>query len=385
MLAENIQPVAAIVEHRESVDDLTWSRYFSINQAVNAVDDHIRSLPSDATPEKHTRKAYTQGLNYWFMWSHFQLTGNLIKPDNGDFAPLPHALPSVSLMRSYIAHLTNERESSISTIRARYLPVLVNYFKALGDQVIEATTGAEFVKVSEWRIHIQAACNVKRPQLVTKSNIAPLWRHRRLSLQEVNAVLRQQNRETLSGKRNYALLRVAFETGLRVAELTRMTPETVTIEDKHVIITVRGKGGKVDPVPISNDCYNAIQQWITSYNDGLEDEDERRIQPNHSLWQPLQYPDKYRPIGKNNYDPQRGITVNAIQDVIKRETKRATGEALPAHGTRRTVAALLYDAGMELPQISTLLRHGNSAVTLGYIGRKPDYKANKLINFVKLG
>ncbi|KAB2861869.1 MAG: site-specific integrase, partial [Anaerolineae bacterium] len=48
------------------------------------------------------------------------------------------------------------------------------------------------------------------------------------------------------------------------------------------------------------------------------------------------------------------------------------------HDTRRTAAALAYEAGMPLPQIQKMLRHKDPGTTLRYIGQKPDYASSNL-------
>lgn len=362
---------------QKSFDDTSWLRYFRPREALAAVAAHVAALPSSRTDERHTEKVYEAGLKYFLGWSDRQL-------------------PTESLLTAYVGHLVHDKDLKSTTISSKYMAPVRLYLKKLAGQLIPVT-GAERDFVQDCREHIRAATQVKSPRQETTTNIAPLWRaeFKRLSLNQVNAVLRQIDRFTVIGLRDYALLHVAFSTGLRLAELARITPESFTREGDVWLITVRGKRSNSDPVPIGDSCLSDIVAYIDAYNRDLPDDDPRRIPAvgmpsmasGSALWQPLQHGDNHAIIGTRGYAPARGLSHNGIRNIIRKRTAAALGEsnALAAHDTRRTAAAIAYDHGMTLPDIQALLRHKDAAVTLRYIGTKPDYETRSLENYVKLG
>lgn len=345
---------------------LVWSDYFDPRAAVNAVYAHIASLPSSRTEEGHTSTVYTAGLKYFMQWA-------------GD------ALPTPDLMRVYVAHLVMRGLKS-STIYSRYLASVRHYLRALSYQPITGLRGTtrEFVADCRDQIRQAATMPVPRPEVV--SNIPPLWRaeFNRLTLTEVNTVLQAIDRATINGLRDYALLHVAFSTGLRLAELARISLAAITpIGSDRYIVRVRGKRNNVDPVPLSGTAYRDVLAYTEAFNAGLSDEDPRRIETSTAVWQPRHRDRFYLAISR--YTPAKGISHQAIRDVVAKRTYAALGKAIAVHDTRRTAAALAYDAGMPLPDIQLLLRHKLAAVTLAYIGLKPNFHDRAMDKYMTFG
>jgi integrase/recombinase XerD len=215
-----------------------------------------------------------------------------------------------------------------------------------------------------------------------------LWRPEftRLDIKQVNAVLRQIDRTTMAGLRDYALLHLAFSTGLRLAEMARISLASIQpTGDGAYLITVRGKRSNVDPVPISGLAYADIAAYLEAYNEGLPTGDPRRIVGDTPIWQPLHRDRFYFALGRTN--PCKGLSHQAIRDLIAKRTGVALGKQweLAAHDTRRTAAAIAYDSGMPLPDIQALLRHKDASVTLHYVGTKPDFHKRSLSTYVNFG
>lgn len=347
-------------------DDL-WTQYFNPRQAVAAVAAHIRALPSSQTAEQHTRRVYEAGLKYFLDWSDGQL-------------------PTEDLITAFIAHL-KARGLRASTISSKYLAPARLYLRKLAGQRIQVY-GTERDFVQDCKEHIRMAAAVRPPRPETTSNLAPLWRpeFKRLTLPQVRSVLRQIDRTTIAGLRDYALLYIAFSTGLRLAELQRITLASISQQGDHHILTVRGKRSNIDPVPISTGVLAAIEVYVQAYNAPLADDDPRRITDDSPLWQPLLHGDHHAHPGSNGYDPARGISQQSLRCIISRRTADTLGPslAIAAHDTRRTAAALAYDAGMPLTDIQALLRHKDAAVTLRYVGTKPDFASRALETYVQI-
>jgi site-specific recombinase XerD len=343
-----------------------WTTYFNRHAAVEAVYAHVAALPSSRTDEQHTAKVYRAGLLAFTTWA-------------GD------ALPTPDLLRVYIAHLV-QRGLKSSTIASRYLAPVRHYLKHLGNQSLTGLAGPLRDQISDCRDQIRQAAALPSPKDDVSTNVAPLWRpdFNRLDLQQVNAVLRGIDRSTMAGLRDYALLHIAFSTGLRLAELARIHQGAIQPSGAGgYLITVRGKRSNIDPVPISATAHGDLVTYIQAFNAGLEDDDPRRIVDSVPVWQPMHRETFYMATAR--YNPARGLSHQAIRDLIYKRSRFALGKAIAPHDTRRTAAALAYGAGMSLPDIQLLLRHKNPSVTLNYIGTKPDFHTRALDTYVKFG
>lgn len=349
--------------------DYTWLRYFDPRAALAAVAAHIEKLPSSRTEERHTARSYRASLNLFLDWSQ-------------------NVLPTEELMNRFVAHLVRDRHLRTATI-SRYLAPVRLYLRKLAAQRVGGFAGLERDFIADCREHLRAAAEVRTPPPDLTTNVAPLWNPNfiRLSLQQVNAVLRSIDRSTVAGLRDYALLHIAFSTALRLSELGRITQSAISYQQNAILLTVRGKRNNLDPVPISPKGQEDLKAAVDGFNDGLPAKDRRRIQLTYPVWQPLSRTGDYLQIGVNGYTPARGLSNGGIRNIIARRTAAALGEqfALAAHDTRRTAAALAHEAGMALPDIQALLRHKDGDVTLRYIGVKPNYDSRTLGRYLWFG
>lgn len=343
-----------------------WTTYFNQAAAVKAVYAHIASLPSARTVEGHTFTVYDGGLQYFIRWTE-------------------NALPTPDLMRDYMAHLV-QRGLAASTINARYLTSVRHYLRALANQMIPGLTGKARDDVADYREQMRQAVALPSPKPETSSNLSPLWRpdFHRLTLDDVNHVLRSINRNTLAGLRDYVLLHIAFTTGLRLAELARINLAAIRPSGAgNYIVVVRGKRSNIDPVPFSAAAYVDLLVWVWTFNSGLPAGDSRRIHGAVPVFQPLHRETFY--MTERRYSSARGLSHQAIRDAVAKRTRLALGYAIAVHDTRRTAAALAHGAGMPLPDIQQLMRHKEPTVTWKYIGSKPDYEARMLSKLMAFG
>ena len=346
--------------------DTEWLRYFNPGAAIAAVWAHVEAQPGARTPERHTIRAYESGLKAFFAFC-----GN--------------ELPTPVLLSMYVASLTTRGLKS-STIASKYLAPVRHYLKALADQHIIGFTGETRDFIADCRDQIRMAAGIKSPAREVTTNIPALWGvGKRLDIKQVNAVLRSMDRDSSpTALRDYALLHIAFSTGLRIAELARITLATFAPEGDCFLIKVRGKRSNIDPVPVSSRAWVDVLAWVDAYNAPLDDADPRRITSTTPLWQPMTRSGRHLETGIN---PARGMSHQALRDVIGNRTERALGQAyrLAAHDTRRTAAATAYDAGMSITDIQQLLRHRDAATTMRYVGNKPNFASRSLSTYVTFG
>lgn len=329
----------------------SWQAYFDIESAYQSVFAHVASLPSsrkvgDDEPDYHTARAYKAGLDYYL--SLF-----------GDQLPTPFVI------QAYIAHLT-QRGLKATTINSKYLAPLRHYLTALSGQ-IDPYAPREIYALA---YQIALAIKVKSVKSETVSHVSALWRvGKRIEMSQIRATLNFIDRTNITGLRDYALLITAFSTGLRIAELSRITPKSITPSGDGVwLITVRGKRNNIDPVPVSAQVKNAIDAYVLAYNTLAP----TPLSDTASLWQPIR---------KGNHisaQTQKGISKNSLADILGKWTEIALGDKLAPHDFRRTAAANAYDMGMKVTDIQQLLRHADAGTTMRYIGTKPTF-ANRTL------
>ena len=78
-------------------------------------------------------------------------------------------------------------------------------------------------------------------------------------------LLRVPDRRTIAGKRDYALLRVLGDCGLRSAELRGLRARDLRrprANARHHRLYVRGKGGREREVPVPEAVQQALEAWI---------------------------------------------------------------------------------------------------------------------------
>jgi integrase/recombinase XerD len=81
-----------------------------------------------------------------------------------------------------------------------------------------------------------------------------------LTVQEVEALLRQPDDRDLHGLRDRAMLEVLYATGLRVSELIELKPKDLNLDDGYLIC--RGKGGKERVVPVGRSAVAVTRRYL---------------------------------------------------------------------------------------------------------------------------
>jgi site-specific recombinase XerD len=103
---------------------------------------------------------------------------------------------------------------------------------------------------------------------VSRCLAVPMKKHARkmrgfLETCEIEALLGAIDRRKWIGRRDYLMLNLAIQTGLRVSELTALRAEDFTL-GRAPYITVQGKGRKERSVPIDKNLAKSVSRWFTS-------------------------------------------------------------------------------------------------------------------------
>jgi site-specific recombinase XerD len=174
-----------------------------------------------------------------------------------------------------------------------------------------------------------------------------------LSAEQATALIKAPDAGTLRGKRDRAALALMLGCGLRRDELARLTLEQIQLrEGRWAIVDLKGKGGRIRSVPMPTWAKQAADEWATAA--GITDGRLlRAIQGER--------------VG-------RGITPQAVRNIVKEYVGAIGVPELAPHDLRRTFARLAFLGGATLEQIKESLGHSSVQTTERYIGSMQDFK-----------
>jgi integrase/recombinase XerD len=169
-----------------------------------------------------------------------------------------------------------------------------------------------------------------------------------LTKEEIEAILAVPDRDTWIGRRDHALLTLAVQTGLRVAELTSLRRQDLTMTTgPHV--RCRGKGRKQRATPLTSGTVTTLREWTKAHD----------AQPDSPL-----------------FPTRRGtpLSTDAVERLVKRYATAAemrcpslaTRRVTP-HTLRHTAAMFLREAGVDISVIALWLGHESIASTQIYM------------------
>ncbi len=252
-----------------------------------------------------------------------------------DFADAPEPaaidLDTVKFYRQYLNRLTaknkgsDEHTLSVGTQNAHMI-ALRGFLKYLARHDIE-TLAAEKIEVG------------KTPERHVDF----------LEPEEVDRLLQSTNGKDLASLRDRALLELLFSSGLRVSELVGLDREHINLERQE--FSVRGKGGKIRIVFISDTARDAIQRYIDQRTD---------IDP--ALFIRLK-------TGTNPLADESTLRLSArsVQRMVKKHAVSAgIVKDVHPHTLRHSFATDLLQNGADIRSVQAMLGHANITTTQIY-------------------
>lgn len=166
-----------------------------------------------------------------------------------------------------------------------------------------------------------------------------------LTLSESKTLLRSLDEKNKNYKRDYCILTLFLNCGLRVSELCGIDITKI----KEDTLTIIGKGNKERTVYLNKACLNAISDYLT-----VRDGSKLLKEEENSLF-----------ISNKN----RQISVRSVERLVKKHTREAglTKNKYTPHKLRHTAATLMYKHGnVDIRSLQQILGHENISTTQIY-------------------
>lgn len=290
---------------------------------------HISLQHQDHAPG--TIKKYLQAVTLFVQWY-----------EEEEQAPLTVSSLTPIALIGYRNELQHEQQKATSTINVR-ISALRSWCAWLVEQGYLASDPGARVKLI---------------------NGGPSSKRDGLSSIQVNALLRaaQTSRDPA---RNYAILQILLQTGIRLSECAALTYGDITYGERSGLLRVRaGKGNKARSVPLNASAREALAQYVAPLL-GVEKVTPKAIA---AAWPKPQTPAAFKPI----WQSQKGgaLTTSAMGQMIA-ELVKAAGDKIPedtsAHQLRHTFARnYLAQFPGDIVGLAELLGHSSLNTTRLY-------------------
>jgi integrase/recombinase XerD len=159
---------------------------------------------------------------------------------------------------------------------------------------------------------------------------------------QLAALLASCNRRSVAGRRDYAVQLLLGRLGLRAGEVAGL--ELADVDWREGTIRVRGKGRRVDVLPLPADVGRALADYVRR---GRPRTDHRAV---------------FCRIGA----PHGPLSPTSVTGIVYRSCDRAGLARVGAHRLRHGVATHMLRGGASLPDIAQVLRHASIATTAVY-------------------
>jgi site-specific recombinase XerD len=159
---------------------------------------------------------------------------------------------------------------------------------------------------------------------------------------DVRAVLAGCDRDSAVGRRDYAILLMLARLAVRGGEVARL--ELADIDWRAGELTVRGKGGRMDVLPLPADVGAAVADYLL------------HARPATAA----------RTVFITVKAPFTGLAVSSITVLVGAACARVGVARFGPHGIRHAAACDLLAAGASMEEIGQLLRHAQQRTTAIY-------------------
>lgn len=282
----------------------------------------------------------------------------------------PHTILSYRdtfrLFLSHVADMTSRQVSQLAMDDLRPEAVL-DFLEALekrrGNSV--ATRNARLAAIRSFFSYV--ACQEPAAALLAQKVLAIPFKKAPgrilgyLTENELRAILDGPDRTMQSGRRDYLVLALLYDTGTRVQELLDLCPADFRL-DKYALVRVTGKGRRQRIVPLLPTTATLIGDYLREHDRSLEDRE------------PL----------LRNYRGEK-LTRSGVRFLVDKYRRRAAGkvptlrrDGISPHTFRHTKAMHLLQAGVSPVTIKDILGHAHLKTLELYVQADLDMKRSAL-------
>ena len=163
-----------------------------------------------------------------------------------------------------------------------------------------------------------------------------------ISEEELERLLKAPDGSDVKNLRDKGMLELLFSTGLRVSELCSLNIESIDFKKDE--FSIRGKGGKVRLVFLSDSAKEALKKYL-----------DKRVDTDESLFVRLKSGEDMR------------LTSRSVERIIKHYAiKAGISKKVTPHIIRHCFATDLLSAGADIRSVQSLLGHSNISTTQIY-------------------
>jgi len=161
---------------------------------------------------------------------------------------------------------------------------------------------------------------------------------------QVAVLLASCDRETAAGQRDLAMLILLARLGLRAGEVAALALDD--IDWRAGELSIAGKGGRRDRLPLPADAGQAIAAWLV------------HGRPAAAL---------DRSVFIRDRAPRSGLTPGGVTMAVAAAAQRAGLGTIYAHRLRHAAATAMLAEGGSLAEIGQVLRHRRAGTTAAYV------------------
>jgi integrase/recombinase XerD len=295
-------------------------------------------------------------------------TSSAVKEEHMGRSRVGGAEPSADgLLEDFVGYLVGERGVSARTVEA-YEADVRRFLACLGAGGVRGLTAADVSnavlgQVAEGR----APATVRRFGCAVRSflrychvvglvdgdlssAVLPVSGRRRsllpqgITARDAAALLGACDRRRVRGRRDYAVILLILRLGLRASEVATLRLDDLDWRSGQ--LTIHGKGGRVDELPMPVDVGVAIAAYLRGgRREAMTREVFLRVTP-----------------------PLVGLTRGGVTGIVAAAARRAGIGVVRAHRLRHTAATDMLRHGAALTEIGQVLRHRSLGSTAIYAG-----------------
>lgn len=171
-----------------------------------------------------------------------------------------------------------------------------------------------------------------------------------LTKEEQKALLKQPNCRYPTGQRNYTILKLMLNTGLRLSEVVNLTWNDVNLISGKIMVR-QGKGVKDRTLWINNEIINLLTDWK-----------ERQFKILDKSVKPV-----FSTLSKNSKSIGKKLLKRYVQEMVGRYTKKANiDKNITPHILRHSFATDLYRETKDIRLVQKALGHADISTTMIY-------------------